>query len=51
MKGEKLTGPNAARFTRADMPSEFPIPAYGAHDLEPPKNDSVWTPPKTEGKA
>jgi NADH-quinone oxidoreductase subunit B len=51
MKGEKLTGPNAARFTRADMPSEFPIPAYGAHDLEPPKNDSVWTPPKPEAKA
>ena len=51
IKGEKLTGPDAARFTRPEEPSEFPIPAYGAHDLEPPKNDAVWAPPKPEAKA
>ena len=52
IKGEKLTGPDAANFTRADKPSEFPIPEYGAHDLEPTKNTTVWSPPvnsRTEG--
>jgi len=28
-----------------DAPSEFPIPRYGAHDLEPPSNPDVWQPP------
>jgi len=26
-------------------PSEFPIPRYGAHDLEPPANRQLWQPP------
>ena len=26
-------------------PSEFPVPAYGEHDLEPSKNPEVWQPP------
>ncbi len=50
IKGEKLTGPDAARFTRADKPSEFPIPDYGAHDLEPTKNTTVWSPPSPPAK-
>ncbi len=45
IKGEKLTGPDAARFTRPEEPSEFPVPEYGAHDLVPAKNPAVWTPP------
>ena len=45
IKGEKLSGPDAARHTRPEEPSEFPIPAYGAHDLEPTKNPAVWSPP------
>jgi NADH-quinone oxidoreductase subunit B len=45
IRGEKLSGPDAARHTRADVPSEFPIPVYGAHDLEPTKNPAVWSPP------
>jgi len=45
IKGEKLSGPDAARHTRPEEPSEFPIPVYGAHDLEPTKNPAVWSPP------
>jgi len=45
IKAEKLTGPDAARHTRPEAPSEFPIPVYGAHDLEPTKNPAVWSPP------
>lgn len=44
IKGERLTGAGAARHTRPESPSEFPIPAYGAHDLEPAKNPEVWKP-------
>lgn len=51
IKAEQLTGPNAARFTRPEEPSEFPIPAYGAHDLVPTKNDALWAPPIPESKA
>jgi NADH-quinone oxidoreductase subunit B len=51
IKAEQLTGPNAARFTRPEEPSEFPIPAYGAHDLVPTKNDALWAPPTPEAKA
>jgi NADH-quinone oxidoreductase subunit B len=43
--GQKLTGPNQARHLVANQPSEFPVPAFGAHDLEPPANCSVWNPP------
>ena len=45
IKGEKLTGPNAARHTRADVNNEHPIPEYGAHDLIPTKNTALWSPP------
>jgi NADH-quinone oxidoreductase subunit B len=45
IKGEKLSGPDAARHTRPEAPSEFPIPEYGAHDLVPTKNPAVWSPP------
>ena len=44
IQGERLTGPDAARHTRADMPSEFPIPTFGEHDLQPTKNAEVWKP-------
>jgi NADH-quinone oxidoreductase subunit B len=26
--------------------TEFPIPAFGAHDLEPPANREIWHPPR-----
>jgi NADH-quinone oxidoreductase subunit B len=33
------------RHLRPEAPSEFPVPAYGAHDLEPARNLQVWQPP------
>ena len=45
IRAERLAGPNAARHARPDAPSEFPIPEFGEHDLEPPKNPAVWQPP------
>lgn len=42
---EVLTGENRPRHLVADAPSEFPVPEYGAHDLEPPSNPAVWQPP------
>lgn len=45
IKAERLTGPTAARHTRPDEPSEFPVPDFGEHDLNPPLNPDVWQPP------
>ena len=45
IRGEKLTGPAAARHTRPEEPSEFPVPKFGEHDLEPASNPAVWQPP------
>jgi NADH-quinone oxidoreductase subunit B len=42
---DSLTGENAPRHTQPDAPSEFPIPAHGEHDLEPPNNPELWTAP------
>ncbi len=41
---QELTGPNRPRHLRADMPSEFPVPEYGEHDLVPAKNETLWKP-------
>jgi NADH-quinone oxidoreductase subunit B len=43
---QKLTGATRPRHLREDAPSEFPVPAYGEHDLVPPSNPAVWEPPK-----
>ena len=45
MRGEKLTGKNQAAHLNPDHPSEFPVPEYGSHDLVPPFNPNVWSPP------
>ncbi len=45
IKGEKMTGPDAAKHFRAEAPSEHPIPDFGEHDLEPPHNPTVWQAP------
>ena len=34
---QKLTGANKAEFLKPDQPSEFPVPEFGEHDLEPPR--------------
>jgi NADH-quinone oxidoreductase subunit B len=41
---QKLTGPNRARHLNPDLPSEFPVPLFGEHDLVPSKNPNVWEP-------
>lgn len=41
---QELTGPNRPRHLRADLPSEFPVPEYGEHDLVPTKNETLWKP-------
>jgi len=47
IENEQLTGPGRPRFLDAAQPSEFAVPQYGEHDLEPAKNPTVWQPPET----
>src|ERR1700757_1825692 len=42
---QNLTSANLPRHLDPKAPSEFPVPKYGEHDLEPPNNRSVWEPP------
>ena len=42
---QALTGPERPPHLIAEAPSEFPVPQYGEHDLEPPSNPTVWQPP------
>ncbi|HEU4981686.1 MAG TPA: NADH-quinone oxidoreductase subunit B [Acidobacteriaceae bacterium] len=43
---QQLTGEDRPRHLHPDLPSEFPVPEYGEHDLEPPNNAEVWNPLK-----
>jgi NADH-quinone oxidoreductase subunit B len=43
---QNLTGNGRPRHLDQDAPSEFPVPRFGEHDLEPPKNTDVWQPPE-----
>ncbi|PYK47942.1 MAG: NADH-quinone oxidoreductase subunit B [Verrucomicrobia bacterium] len=45
---QKLTGADKAAHLDPQQPSEFPVPAFGRHDLEPPANADVFQPPKLE---
>jgi NADH-quinone oxidoreductase subunit B len=45
---QKLTGANRAEHLNPAEPSEFPVPSFGEHDLEPPANPDVFQPPKIE---
>jgi NADH-quinone oxidoreductase subunit B len=45
---QKLTGEQKAGHLDATQPSEFPVPAFGKHDLEPSANPDVFHPPKLE---
>jgi NADH-quinone oxidoreductase subunit B len=42
---EKLTGPERAPRLSPEAPGEYPVPEFGAQDLEPPFNPEVWHPP------
>ena len=45
---QKLTGANKAGFLKPEQPSEFPVPRFGKHDLEPSANPDVFQPPALE---
>src|SRR5580700_6014159 len=45
IRGQKLTGPDAPRHLQAETSCEYPVPEFGAHDLEPTQNPAVWRPP------
>ena len=40
---QKLTGADKAEFLKPDQPSEFPVPKFGEHDLEPPANPMCFS--------
>jgi NADH-quinone oxidoreductase subunit B len=39
---QPLTGADRPRFLDAGAQSEFPVPEFGEHDLEPTSNHGVW---------
>jgi NADH-quinone oxidoreductase subunit B len=43
---QTLTGENRPRHLKPEAVSEFPVPQFGSHDLEPSQNPEVWQPPK-----
>jgi NADH-quinone oxidoreductase subunit B len=45
IQSERVAGPDAAKHLRSDVPSEFPVPEYGEHDIVPTKNPDVWSAP------
>jgi NADH-quinone oxidoreductase subunit B len=45
---QELTGPARAEYLDPGSLSEFPIPALGEHDLEPPANPALFRPPLIE---
>ena len=50
MRAEPLAGKNAPRYFRKDTTCEFPVPAFGPHDLVPPHNPEIWHPPAPLGR-
>lgn len=44
--GQKLSGRDKADFLQRQ--SEYPVPAFAAHDLEPAANQNLFHPPKME---
>ena len=47
---QQLTGSERPRHLNAAEPSEFLVPKFGAHDLEPPQNPETWHPPLVDGQ-
>jgi NADH-quinone oxidoreductase subunit B len=45
---QKLTGANKAAHLKPDQPSEFPVPRFGEHDLDPAANRALFQPPAIE---
>ncbi len=45
IRGQAIAGPSAAPHLRRDTTLEYPVPEFGARDLEPPHNPDVWRAP------
>jgi NADH-quinone oxidoreductase subunit B len=45
IRGERLLAANDPRRAAPPPQSDCPVPAFGAHDLVPPQNSSLWHPP------
>jgi NADH-quinone oxidoreductase subunit B len=43
---QTLFGPDRARHVNPASPAHYPVPEHGPHDLEPPANREVWSPPE-----
>jgi NADH-quinone oxidoreductase subunit B len=50
IRSQKLSGPDAPRHLQPDDECAFPVPEFGEHDLDPPKNPDVWQPPAPSRK-
>jgi NADH-quinone oxidoreductase subunit B len=48
---EKLMGKHRARHADPKGPGDLPVPAFGAHDLEPTFNPEVWKPTRITREA
>ena len=42
ISAQQLTGESRPRHLKQDLPSEFPVPEFGEHGLEPAQNDEVF---------
>jgi NADH-quinone oxidoreductase subunit B len=45
IRRESSAGSAVPRHRRAEEAGDYPVPAFGAHDLEPPLNPTLWQPP------
>jgi NADH-quinone oxidoreductase subunit B len=48
--GQHLTGEDRPRFLDAEQQSEFRVPVFGEHDLEPAFNKGVWPLPVIQNR-
>jgi NADH-quinone oxidoreductase subunit B len=42
ISAQQLTGEARPRHLKQELPSEFPVPEFGEHGLEPAQNDEVF---------
>ncbi len=45
ISGQRLTGESRPRHLQQDLPSEFPVPEFGEHGLEPAQNNDIFPNP------
>jgi NADH-quinone oxidoreductase subunit B len=52
IQAQRLFGPHRARHADTGDAADYPVPAYGAHDLEPALNPGVFQPdpPRRDGE-